>query len=44
MARTTTDKELALTRVSVEAEKYWNATAPLWRKALRLFKDSSKAL
>ncbi|WP_371774321.1 DNA-binding protein [Streptomyces sp. NBC_01438] len=35
----TTGKELAVTRASVDAEKHWRATAPRWRKALRLLKD-----
>ncbi|MFE6867680.1 hypothetical protein ACFVFS_14045 [Kitasatospora sp. NPDC057692] len=35
----TTGKDLAITRASVEAEKHWRATAPRWRKTLRLLKD-----
>ncbi|MFD8479379.1 DNA-binding protein [Kitasatospora sp. NPDC059673] len=35
----TTDGEVAVTRASVEAEKHWRATAPRWRKVLRLLKD-----
>ncbi|MFJ3791370.1 DNA-binding protein [Kitasatospora sp. NPDC090091] len=40
----TTGKELAVTRASVEAERHWRATAPRWRKALRLLKDTLKAM
>ncbi|MFE9853470.1 DNA-binding protein [Streptomyces sp. NPDC005576] len=44
MVRTTTGRELAVTRASVEAEKQWRATASHWHKALRLLKDTLKAL
>ncbi|MGX4735044.1 DNA-binding protein [Kitasatospora griseola] len=37
----TADKKLAVTRVSVEAEKHWRATAPRRRKVLRLLKDTA---
>ncbi|MFD7449698.1 hypothetical protein [Kitasatospora sp. NPDC059827] len=42
MVRTTTDKKFACTRASVEAEKEWRDTAKLWRKILRLLRDSLK--
>ncbi|MFC8448228.1 hypothetical protein [Kitasatospora sp. NPDC057223] len=35
----TTGRDLAVTRASVEAERLWRATAPRWRKVLRLLED-----
>ncbi|GAA2103145.1 hypothetical protein GCM10009759_38200 [Kitasatospora saccharophila] len=39
----TTDRQLAVTRASVEAEQHWRATAPRRRKALRLLKDIARS-